>query len=263
MCQQCCQNGCGGECERGKRGKRGHHGVPGVTGATGATGPAGTGGVGLTGATGAPGLGFTGATGAPGLGFTGPTGAPGLATAASFVGFASGYDANGVPGATNFVRLSTFVPGGTGSTGGPGDMAVIGAAGHTLTFENPPGVLSGTVPEYAFSYPLDTTITALSGYFRTDSTAPADTVITVFVRLYLNTPAAHLTNNYTQLGPDFILGVITPGPGPFALSNSFALLTLPVPAQSRLLYVIGITSVGTNPAATVFGIVSGGIIISF
>lgn len=84
MCQQCCQNSCGGGCERGKRGKKGCRGDTGATGATGIrgfTGPTGasglgfTGATGVTGATGAPGLGFTGPTGAPGLGFTGPTGA--------------------------------------------------------------------------------------------------------------------------------------------------------------------------------------------
>ena len=78
MCNQCCQNNCGG-CERGKRGKKGCRGDTGATGMTGATGPAGTGGQGFTGATGAPGVtgptGAPGATGAPGVGITGATGA--------------------------------------------------------------------------------------------------------------------------------------------------------------------------------------------
>lgn len=73
MCQQCCQNSCGGGCERGKRGKKGCRGDTGATGVTGATGPAGTGGQGFTGPTG-PG-GNAGATGPTGPGITGPTGA--------------------------------------------------------------------------------------------------------------------------------------------------------------------------------------------
>ena len=67
MCNQCCQNNCGG-CERGKRGKKGCRGDTGATGVTGATGPAGTGG-------GAGATGATGVTGPTGPGITGPTGA--------------------------------------------------------------------------------------------------------------------------------------------------------------------------------------------
>jgi hypothetical protein len=288
MCQQCCQNGCGGECERGKRGKRGHHGV---TGATGTTGPAGTGGagftgptgapglgftgatgapgLGFTGATGAPGLGFTGATGAPGLGFTGATGAPGLASAGSFVGFASGNP--GIdpsdPGSTgNFVNVNTFGP-----SGGVGEMEVIGAAGHTRLFEvgttGPTGFSFGTQPNYAFSYPMDGTINALSGYFLTNGgNTPVDTTITVLVRLYLSTPPGDLASNKFLQVAEFVLGTIPPNSPPqYAVYNTFTGLAIPVPAQSRLMYVIAITAAGPTPVprTTLTGYVSGGLLISF
>ena len=276
MCSQCCQNSCGGGCERGKRGKKGCRGDTGATGATGIrgfTGPTGASGLGLTGPTGPAGTGgggtgptgpagLTGPTGAPGLGFTGATGAPGLGSA-SFVGFASGNP--GIdpsdPGSTgNFVSVTTFGP-----TGGVGEMEVIGAAGHTRLYETSPGVTSGPFPNFAFSYPVDGIITALSGYFLTANNTPVDTAVTVLVRLYISVPPTDLFNNqFAQLGPDFVLGTLPPGTlFPFAVSNTFTGLALPVPAQSRLMYVVAITAVGPSLPVTLNGYVSGGIMMSF
>ena len=263
MCNQCCQNNCGG-CERGKRGKKGCRGDTGATGVTGATGPAGTGGQGFTGATGAPGV--TGPTGAPGAtGVTGAPGSTGPASAGSFVGFASGNP--GVdpsdPGSTgNFVSVTTFGP-----TGGVGEMEVIGAAGHTRLYETTPGVTFGPFPNFAFSYPVDGTITALSGFFLTSNATPVDTAVTVIVRLYISTLPTDLANNqFAQLGPDFVLGTIPANtPSGYVVSNTFTGLNLAVPAQSRLMYVVAITASGPSvvPVTTLNGYVSGGLLISF
>lgn len=270
-----CFSGTGvlGPCVPGSNiGPTGPTGPIGPTGATGATGPAGT--AGPTGATGIAGpAGATGATGATGpAGVAGPTGATGIAGPAGASG-ATG--PTGPTGATGPSGSSTIIPFASGS-----DYAVttilggLSGNGVLLGFGNgaqTPSIVGATIDltggsgqslNFAFSMPRDGTITSISTYFSTTvAQALVGSTITLTGQLYeSSTPDNTFTpipGAVVTLAPA-LTGVVSIG----TISNGITTgLSIPVTAQTRLLFVGSATATGLTLINTVSGYWSAGVAI--
>jgi BclB C-terminal domain-containing protein len=142
-----------------------------------------------------------------------------------------------------------------------GDLAIVGAAAN-VTANEVAGVVIGPALNYAYSVPLDGTITAVSGYLQTTAALSiVGTTLTPYVQLYISSTP---DNNFVPLGSQLVLGNITGVVNIGTIINARATgLNLAVPAQSRLLYVVGFTATGAVPIQTLTALVSGGLIISF
>ena len=253
----------------GPTGPTGVSGLAGATGATGAQGPAGpTGIAGPTGATGEIGpVGVTGPTGAYGptgatgdvgpagvtgpAGPTGPTGAPGSSGGGTIIPFASGSPAT----------VTTLVGGlpGTGTLLGFGNNASTpGAVGGTIDLTGSNGVSVN----FAFSIPRDGTITSISAYFsNTTALSLIGSTLILQGQLYQSTTP---DNTFTPIpGASVMLAPVLTGIVPIGASSNGIItgLSIPVSAQTRLLFVGSATANGIGLTNAVSGYWSAGVMI--
>lgn len=238
----------------GATGPIGADGATGPTGPAGATGPGGAAGdTGATGPTGVAGAtGATGPTGADGaVGAPGATGPAGAAGAAAIIPFASGSPQTVTTRAGGLSGTGTVLGFGNGASDVPllgGAIDLTGAGGSSLNF--------------AFSMPRDGTITSLSVYFSsTTALALVGSTVTLNGQLYAS-PAPSNTFNPIQgasvtLAPA-LTGIISIG----TISNGIVTgLSIPVTAQTRVLFVGSATAVGVGTINTVDGYWSAGVTI--
>ena len=253
-------------------------GPTGATGPTGAVGPTGaTGPVGITGATGATGVvgptgptGLTGATGATGpTGITGPTGTTGTTGATGATG------PTGATGATGPSGNGTIIPFASGTdiavttdpAGLPGTGALIGFGDSAQTASSVSFVMDltggpGQAVNFAFSMPRDGTITSISAYFSNSvAQALVGTTVTLSGQLYASTIPS---NVFTQipgttvtLAPS-LTGIIAIGTTANAIVTG---LSIPVTAQTRLLFVGTASASGVSLINTEQGYWSAGVTI--
>jgi collagen type I alpha len=267
-------------------------GPEGPTGATGRRGPTGPTGAGVTGPTGAPGIGTVGPTGATGAGLQGPTGATGIGTAGQ----------TGVQGPTGMTGVGTTGPTGqtgtvgptgqtgtAGTNGSPGVSTIIPyASGATpLTLTSIAGGLAGTgsilsfgdsltgvtinlggidlslLNSYAFSMPVDGTITDVSAYFSTTGAlALGGSTVTITAQVW-SSPTPN--NTFTPVvGAEVTLapaltGIISIGDISSGITSG---LSIPVAAGTRIIVVYSITAEGLALINTVTGNASAGVAIS-
>lgn len=210
-----------------------------------ATGP--TGATGNTGADGA--IGPTGPTGENGLrGPTGPTGASGSST---IIPFASGTPvtlttiAGGLVGTPAFIGFGSSAPG-------------LSIAGDTIDLTNP----SGTLTNFAFTMPRDGVITAIDVFFSTTAALSlVGTSITITAQLY----ESIAPNNTMTAIPGTAVALTPALTGTLSVGNiSKGILTglsIPVPAQTRLMLVLTATASGVNLVNTIAGYTSAGLAI--
>ena len=232
-------------------------GLPGTPGPMGPPGPAGL--PGTPGPMGPPGL-----TGTPGP--MGPPGPPGLAGAAGATG-ATG--ATGPAGSGTIISLAsgsdyaaTTIAGGLSGTGvllGFGNGAqTISAIGSSIDLTGGPGV----VQNFAFSMPRDGTITSISVYFSsTVAQSLVGTTVTLTGQLYEST----IPNNTFTPIPGAIVTLAPAMTGVLAIgtiSNGIATgLSIPVMAQTRLLFVGSASAAGLSLIDSMPGYWSAGVTI--
>lgn len=235
-------------CNPSQKGARGRTGATGTTGPTGFTGPTGVAGTAsLTGATGPTGpIGLTGPTGSTGA--TGVTGPAGTGSQGTIIPIASAEP----------VALTTV---GSGTAGTVGTIAfgrnfeTVFVSGTNITLAGP-GLMN-----MAFSMPRAGTITSIAGYFSTTTLLSlVGTTVTLTVSLY---QSATPNDTFTQIpGTSFDLSpTLTGGLIPIGtIANGILTgLSIPVTAQTRLLYVIAASATGQTLVTAVTGYVSGGI----
>ena len=247
-------------------------GLPGTPGPMGPPGPAGLPGtpgpMGPPGLTGTPGpMGPPGPPGLPGTpGPMGPPGPPGLAGAAGATG-ATG--ATGPAGSGTIISLAsgsdyaaTTIAGGLSGTGvllGFGNGAqTISAIGSSIDLTGGPGV----VQNFAFSMPRDGTITSISVYFSsTVAQSLVGTTVTLTGQLYEST----IPNNTFTPIPGAIVTLAPAMTGVLAIgtiSNGIATgLSIPVMAQTRLLFVGSASAAGLSLIDSMPGYWSAGVTI--
>jgi BclB C-terminal domain-containing protein len=229
--------------------------VPGSNiGPTGPTGPAGP--IGPPGPPGTPGtpgpIGPPGLPGPPGAaGATGATGPTGPAGSGTIISFASGRDyaattqAGGLPGTGVLIGFGNGID---GVNVGSGIVDLTGSPSTTLNF--------------AFSMPRDGTITSISAYFSTTvAQALVGTTVTLTGQLYESTTP---NNTFTPIpGASVTLapamtGVLAIG----AISNGITTgLSIPVTAQTRLLFVGSASAAGLSLIDSMPGYWSAGVTI--
>lgn len=244
-----CFSGTGvlGPCAAGSNvGPTGATGATGPTGATGATGA--TGPIGITGATGSTGpTGLGGAVGAQGP--TGPTGPAGPAGPGTIIPFASGSD-----------YAVTTTAGGLSGQG-----VLLGFGNGALTSSQVGGAIdltgsSGVVQNFAFSMPRDGTITSISVFFSTTAAQTlVGTTVTLTGQLYESTTPDNtfipIPGAIVTLAPP-LTGVLAMGTTMNGITNG---LSIPVTAQTRLLFVGSATAAGLSLIDTVPGYWSAGV----
>ena len=238
----------------GTPGTPGPIGPPGPPGAPGTPGPIGPPGPpGAPGTPGTPGpIGPPGPPGSPGAaGATGATGPTGPAGSGTIIPFASGRDytattlAGGLPGTGVLVGFGNGID---GVNVGSGIVDLTGSPSTTLNF--------------AFSMPRDGTITSISAYFSTTvSQALVGTTITLTGQLYESTTP---NNTFTPIPGAMVTlapamtGVVASG----TISNGITTgLSIPVTAQTRLLFVGSASAAGLSLIDSMPGYWSAGVTI--
>lgn len=228
---------------QGPLGLPGPPGPQGIPGTPGPTGPAGA--IGATGVTGP--IGVTGATGPTGTtGATGPTGAG----AASIIPFSSGQP----------IPVTTIAGGLSGQVA----LVGFGNAGNANLIGNSIDLTgsSGASVNFAFSVPRDGTITSITAYFsNTVALTLIGSTVTLTGQLYSsNTP----NNTFTPI-PGAIVTLAPPYTGVLpigTITNGITTgLSIPVTAQTRLMFVGSATANGLSLVNTVSGYWSGGVAV--
>ena len=246
MCNNSCNNSCNNKCTWCPRCRCCPPVIvncpTGVTGPAGPTGPMGC--PGPRGATGPMGpMGYPGKTGA-----TGPTGATG---SSAIIPFASGIPvslttiAGGLVGTPAFVGFGSSAPG-------------LSIVGNTIDLTNP----SGTLTNFAFTMPRDGTITAIDIFFSTTAALSlVGSTITITAQLYQST----VPNNTMTAIPGTLITLTPSLTGILSIGSiSKGILTglsIPVPAQTRLMLVLTATATGLSLVNTVAGYASAGVSI--
>lgn len=214
-------------------------GTTGSTGATGATGP--TGPTGPTGTTGPAGT--TGATGA--IGATGPTGATGLGTIIPLAGGLPVTVSSDIAGVASI--LSSIAFGANNSTlivsGGLINLILAGAV--DTSFETPRNVI---LTDMSFTF---TTLAELSLLGST---------LALTVRVWTASPSSAsfspLPGAVTNFG--ILTGIITSGT---VLSAGTSGLSIPIPANQRILVTLELNASGLTLLNVVTGYLSGGLVL--
>jgi len=239
----------------GPRGPTGAGGT-GPTGAVGNSGSAGpmgvTGPIGPTGPSGGP-TGPTGATGADGA--TGPAGPSGSSDggSSSIIPFASGAPITMTIDSEDICSSPCFI--------GFGNSAA-------SSFSVPPTIidLTGNIEDYinmSFTVPRDATISEIAAYFsNTGSLVIVGTTVTINACVYQSsTPNNIFTaipGAVVTLSPSYT-GVLSSG----SISNGITSgLSIPITAQTRLLFVVYFTTAGISADVVLNGYISGGITLA-
>jgi BclB C-terminal domain-containing protein len=183
------------------------------------------------------------------MGATGVTGPTGSAGAGAIIPFASGTP----------VTLTTS------ATGGAATVGLIGFGSSTDGISVSSGVIDLTAsdggPNYAFSMPVNGTITSIAAYFSTSTVLSLTGTVTIEAQLYSSTTPDNtftaIPGAFVALSPTFT-SVIAP-------SNANGIttgLSIPVTEQTRLLMVFSCSATGATAADTVTGYASAGISIA-